>query len=95
MCQGQLRPINQNQAWFSLLGNRYGGDGRITLALPDLRGRAPTGAPDASATGEHSSDSGVGARVRNAWQRIRRPRGLTGVDVEFIICIQGDFPQRW
>jgi microcystin-dependent protein len=41
MCNGQLLPINQNQALFSLLGTVYGGDGRTTFALPDLRGRTP------------------------------------------------------
>jgi microcystin-dependent protein len=41
MCNGQLMPINQNQALFSLLGTTYGGDGRVTFALPDLQGRAP------------------------------------------------------
>ena len=40
-CNGQLLPINQNQALFSLLGTTYGGDGRVTFGLPDLRGRAP------------------------------------------------------
>jgi microcystin-dependent protein len=39
MCNGQLLPINQNQALFSLLGTTYGGDGRVNFALPDLRGR--------------------------------------------------------
>ena len=39
MCDGQLLPINQNQALYSLLGTMYGGDGRTTFALPDLRGR--------------------------------------------------------
>ena len=38
---GQLLPINQNQALFSLLGTTYGGDGRTTFALPDLRSRSP------------------------------------------------------
>ncbi len=38
-CQGQLLAISQNQALFSILGTTYGGDGRTTLALPDLRGR--------------------------------------------------------
>jgi len=42
-CQGQLLPILQNQALFSLLGTTYGGDGRTTFALPDLRGRAIVG----------------------------------------------------
>lgn len=40
-CNGQLLPINQNQALFSLLGTTYGGDGRVNFALPDLRGRMP------------------------------------------------------
>ena len=40
-CDGQLLAISQNQALFSLLGTTYGGDGRTTFALPDLRGRVP------------------------------------------------------
>ena len=39
-CNGQLLPINQNQALFSLLGTTYGGNGQTTFALPDLRGRS-------------------------------------------------------
>jgi microcystin-dependent protein len=41
MCNGQLLPINQNQALFSVLGTTYGGDGRLTFALPNLQGRIP------------------------------------------------------
>src|ERR1700730_14677707 len=40
-CNGQLLPINQNQALFALLGTTYGGDGRVTFALPNLQGRVP------------------------------------------------------
>ena len=40
-CDGQILPINQNQSLFSLLGTTYGGDGRTSFALPDLRSRAP------------------------------------------------------
>ena len=40
-CDGQLIPISQNTALFSLLGTTYGGDGRTTFALPNLQGRAP------------------------------------------------------
>jgi len=40
LCNGQLLPINQNQALFSILGTMYGGNGQTTFALPDLRGRA-------------------------------------------------------
>ena len=41
LCNGQLLPINQNQALFSILGTTYGGNGQTNFALPDLRGRAP------------------------------------------------------
>jgi microcystin-dependent protein len=41
LCNGQLLPINQNQALFSLLGTTYGGNGQTTFGLPDLRGRVP------------------------------------------------------
>jgi len=41
LCDGQLLPINQNQALFSLLGTTYGGDGRVNFGLPDLQGRTP------------------------------------------------------
>ncbi|MFN0175591.1 MAG: phage tail protein [Saprospiraceae bacterium] len=41
LCEGQLLPINQNQALFSLLGTTYGGNGQTNFALPDLRGRSP------------------------------------------------------
>ena len=41
LCDGQILPINQYQALYSLMGTTYGGDGRTTFALPDLRGRVP------------------------------------------------------
>lgn len=41
MCNGQLLPINQNQALFSLLGTTYGGDGRVNFSLPNLQGKTP------------------------------------------------------
>jgi microcystin-dependent protein len=43
LCQGQLLPISQNAALFSLLGTTYGGDGQSTFGLPDLRGRVALG----------------------------------------------------
>ena len=42
-CDGQLLSISQNTALFSILGTTYGGDGRTTFGLPDLRGRVPVG----------------------------------------------------
>src|SRR5215510_8673472 len=41
LCNGQLLPINQNQALFSLLGTTFGGDGRVNFGLPGLQGRTP------------------------------------------------------
>lgn len=41
LCNGQLLPISQNQALFAILGTTYGGDGRVTFGLPDMRGRSP------------------------------------------------------
>jgi microcystin-dependent protein len=52
ICQGQLLPINQNQALFSLLGTTFGGDGRVSFGLPDLRGRAPMGVGNGVVLGE-------------------------------------------
>jgi microcystin-dependent protein len=40
-CEGQQLPINQNQVLFSLLGAQFGGDGRTTFALPNLKGKEP------------------------------------------------------
>ena len=48
-CYGQLLPINQNQALFSLMGTQYGGDGRTTFGMPDFRGRVAV-APDSGST---------------------------------------------
>ena len=55
-CNGQLLPINQNQALFSLLGTMYGGDGRTTFALPDLRGRVPVGVGNGFVQGQRAGE---------------------------------------
>lgn len=55
-CNGQLLPINQNQALFSLLGTTYGGDGRVNFALPDLRGRVPIHVGVGHSLGERAGD---------------------------------------
>ena len=41
LCDGQILPINQNQSLYALMGTTYGGDGRTSFGLPDLRGRTP------------------------------------------------------
>jgi len=55
-CNGQLLPINQNQALFSLLGTTFGGDGRVNFALPDLRGRVPIHAGSGHTLGERGGE---------------------------------------
>lgn len=57
MCNGQLLPINQNQALYSLLGTTYGGDGRVNFALPDLRARVPIHAGNGHVAGERAGAS--------------------------------------
>lgn len=51
LCDGQILPINQYQSLYSLLGTTYGGDGRTSFALPELRGRTPIHKGNASSSG--------------------------------------------
>lgn len=54
-CDGQILEIQRNDALFAIIGTIYGGDGRVTFALPDLRGRVP----------KHSSDGNAGPGLRS------------------------------
>lgn len=65
-CNGQLMSINDNQALFALIGNTYGGDGRTTFALPDLRGRMPVG----TGTGAGISTRRLGDRSGLEFQQL-------------------------
>jgi len=56
-CNGQLLPINQNQALFSILGTTYGGDGRVNFALPNLQGRVPVHVGDGIVLGERAGET--------------------------------------
>jgi microcystin-dependent protein len=56
LCNGQLLPINQNQALFSLLGTTYGGDGRVNFGLPDLRSRTPIHMGNGRTLGERGGE---------------------------------------
>jgi microcystin-dependent protein len=55
-CNGQLLPINQNQALFSLLGTTFGGDGRVNFALPNLQGRTPIHVSNGFALGQSGGE---------------------------------------
>lgn len=56
LCNGQLLPINQNQALFALLGTTFGGDGMVNFALPDLRGRTPIHVGSGHTLGERGGE---------------------------------------
>ena len=86
---GQLLPIAQNSALFSLLGTMYGGDGRTTFALPDLRAGVPV----------HSGRPPGGEDVRMGQKGILaagKPgkAGTNTVGIKYCIVMQGIFPSR-
>ncbi len=56
LCNGQLLPINQNQALFSLMGTTYGGDGRVNFGLPNLQGRTPIHTGNGHTLGERGGE---------------------------------------
>ena len=56
LCNGQLLPINQNQALFSLLGTTFGGDGRVNFALPNLQGQTPIHVGNGHTLGERGGE---------------------------------------
>jgi microcystin-dependent protein len=58
-CQGQILPINQNQSLYSLLGTTYGGDGRTSFALPDLRSRSPREKGNSTTLGQKGGQENV------------------------------------
>src|SRR6267154_5424751 len=62
-CNGQLMPINQNQALFSILGTTYGGDGRTTFGLPNLQGRVPVYVGDGITQGELGGTTSVTVNI--------------------------------
>jgi microcystin-dependent protein len=57
VCNGQLLPINQNQALFSLLGTTFGGDGRVNFALPNLQTRVPLHRGNSHTLGERGGEA--------------------------------------
>jgi microcystin-dependent protein len=84
LCNGQLLQIRDNPALFSLLGTMYGGDGRATYALPDLRARV-------AIHWSHRRQIGEKARAVSG-REPTEPQGFLALS--FCICIQGVFPRR-
>lgn len=78
LCNGQLLPIAQNQALFSLLGTQYGGNGTTNFSLPDLRSRTPIG---------------YASSVDPGWQPVPVQIGQTG-GVESVTLLPGNLPMH-
>ena len=64
LCNGQLLPINQNQALFALLGTTYGGNGQTNFALPNLRGRVPIHFDASHSLGEAAGSTSVTLNIQ-------------------------------
>jgi microcystin-dependent protein len=75
MCNGQLLPINQNQALFALLGTTFGGDGRVNFALPDLRGRVPIHVGGSHNLGERGGEQAHTLSISELPQHTHAPVG--------------------
>jgi microcystin-dependent protein len=85
-CNGQLLPINQNQALFSLLGTTYGGDGRVNFALPNLQARVPIHEGSGHTLGEQG---GQAAHTLIAAEMPTHTHQLTATSVEGTALIAG------
>lgn len=109
-CNGQLLPISQYSALFSILGTTYGGDGRTTFALPDMKGRVPVG------VGKNEGDQNVqlGQKKGRGLFNLKQSTIKTAdsgqeinvvtdnqfrnhqpcLGLNFVICLQGVYPSR-
>ena len=83
--EGQLLAISQNSALFSLFGTYYGGDGRTTFALPDLRGAAAIG------TGQPPGGNDVDSGQRG---QVSRGPGVGTLGLKYCVVMQGIYPSR-
>ena len=77
MCNGQLLPINQNQALFSLLGTTYGGDGRVNFGLPNLRGDVPIHVGQGHTLGETAGTTAVTISQQTMAQHLHFAQGTS------------------
>jgi microcystin-dependent protein len=89
-CEGQLLPPQQNAALFAVIGTTYGGDGRTTFALPDLRSAAPIGV--GKAPGLDPTKLGEKGRFQQTTEEGAGQKGTLGLT--YLICVEGMFPPR-
>ena len=86
LCNGQVLPINQNQALFSLLGTTYGGNGQTTFALPNLRGRVPIHMGNGHTLGEAAGSTAVTVNIQQLPTHLHQARASTSAgDVPFAL----------
>ena len=78
-CNGQLLPINQNQALFALLGTRYGGNGQTNFALPNLQGSVPIHMGNGHTQGEKAGSSAVTVNIQQLPQHIHFASGVSDI----------------
>lgn len=76
-CNGQLLPINQNQALFSILGTTYGGDGRQTFGLPNLQGRSPFHVGNGISLGELGGETSHTVNISELPAHAHSPVGVS------------------
>lgn len=94
-CDGQLLPISSNQALFSILGTTYGGDGRTSFALPDLRGRVPVGPRQGPYTPTYRlGDKGSLGGTSNNDNQQNNKNKQHYLSLNYIIATTGVFPSR-
>lgn len=95
-CDGGLLPISNNEALFSLLGTTYGGDGRQTFGLPDLRGRSPVHEGDGpSGSVRLGQRGGAAHKVETATDETKSTLVNDAYQcINFIIALQGIYPAR-
>lgn len=94
-CDGQLLQVSNNAALFSIIGTTYGGDGRTTFALPDLRGRVPLH----EGQGPNLTNHNLGQKGGVEKTMINRGKtfvveGRPYLTLNYIICINGIYPSR-
>jgi len=81
LCNGQLLPINQNQALFALLGTTYGGNGQTNFALPNLRGRVPIHKGSGHTLGEAAGTTAVTVNIQQLPQHTHVLNGTSNASV--------------
>src|ERR687886_527278 len=79
-CNGQLLPINQNQALFALLGTTYGGNGQTNFALPNLRGQVPIHMGNGHTLGERAGSTSVTVNIQQLPTHIHPLNASTSVN---------------